>query len=239
MITPHLEKLILCGKASFNTFVAGASEKSVLFVDNDRFIIITGLTYFPSVNAAKCLDLTLAETEKILDQNTQVKIFSEKSLNNYIFRNAVNIAEVRSSATVRNFSVTPGSPIKLDSYLIHDSSVSFTFSYAGSVIDQVRSITKAQSVAYPEPIDYGKEGQNALPVRTIGLTSNALVPVNIYSGGKFANDGTANGFNEFVYPVDSNTAIPVLNMNKAANYPLLLVDYVEIIGNPTNISATL
>jgi hypothetical protein len=39
--------------------------------------------------------------------------------------------------------------------------------------------------------------------------------------------------------VDSATAIPVLNMNKAANYPLLLVDYVEIIGNPTNISATL
>jgi hypothetical protein len=239
MITPHLEKLILCGKASFNTFVAGASEKSVLFVDNDRFIIITGLTYFPGVNAAKCLDLTLTETEAILNQNTQVKIFSEKSINNYIFRNALNIAEVRTSATVRNFSLTPGAPIKLDSYLIHDSSVSFTFSYAGIVIDQVRSITKAQSVAYPQPIDYGKEGQTALPVRTVGLTSGALNPVNIYSGGKFSNDGSSNGFNEFVYPVDAATAIPITNLNQAANYPLLLVDYVEIIGNPTNISATL
>ena len=239
MITPHLEKLILCGKASFNTFVAGASEKSVLFVDNDRFIIITGLTYFPSVNASKCLDLTLVETQRILNLNTQVKIFSEKSINNYILRNALNVSEVKTSATDRNFALTPGSPIKLDSYLIHDSSVSFSFSYAGSVIDAARAVTKAQSVAYPEPIDYGKEGQTALPVRTIGSTSDALVPVNIYSGGKFSNDGTANGFNEFVYPVDSNTAIPELNMNKAANYPLLLVDYVEIIGNPTNISATL
>jgi hypothetical protein len=239
MITPHLEKLILCGKASFNTFVAGASEKSVLFVDNDRFIIITGLTYFPSVNASKCLDLTLVETQRILNLNTQVKIFSEKSINNYILRNALNVSEVKTSATDRNFALTPGSPIKLDSYLIHDSSVSFSFSYAGSVIDAARAVTKAQSVAYPEPIDYGKEGQTALPVRTIGSTSDALVPVNIYSGGKFSNDGTQNGFNEFVYPVDSNTAIPELNMNKAANYPLLLVDYVEIIGNPTNISATL
>jgi dihydrolipoamide dehydrogenase len=31
-----------------------------------------------------------------------------------------------------------------------------------------------------EPIDYGKEGQTALPVRTIGLTSDAFVPVNIF-----------------------------------------------------------
>jgi len=89
------------------------------------------------------------------------------------------------------------------------------------------------------PIDYGKEGQNALPVRTIGSTIDAVTPVNIYSGGPFSNDGSQNGFNEFVYPVDIKTAIPEANMNLAANYPLLLVDYVEIIGNPTNISATL
>jgi hypothetical protein len=239
MITPILEKLILCGKASFNTFVAGASEKSILFVDNDRFIIITGLTYFPSVNGENCLDLDEVEMKAILDRNTQVKIFSEKSLNNFIFRNELNVSEVRVTATERSFTVTPGAPIKLDTFLIHDNSVSFTFSYALSVIDAARSITKAQSVAYPLPIDYGKEGQNALPVRTIGSTFDAVTPVNIYSGGPFSNDGTQNGFNEFVYPVDVNTAIPNKNMTLAANYPLLLVDYVEIIGNPTNISATL
>lgn len=239
MITPILEKLILCGKASFNTFVAGASEKSILFVDNDRFIIITGLTYFPSVNGEKCLDLDEEEMQSVLDRNTQVKIFSEKSLNNFIFRNELNLSEVRVTATDRSFTVTPGAPIKLDTFLIHDNSVSFTFSYALSVSDAARSITKAQSVAYPLPIDYGKEGQNALPVRTIGSTIDALTPVNIYSGGPFSNDGTQNGFNEFVYPVDTKTAIPESNMKLAANYPLLLVDYVEIIGNPTNISATL
>jgi len=239
MITPILEKLILCGKASFNTFVAGASEKSILFVDNDRFIIITGLTYFPSVNGEKCLDLNEEEMQAILNQNTQVKIFSEKSINNFIFRNELNVAEIRVSSTNRYFTATPGAPIKLDTFLIHDNSVSFSFSYALSVIDAARSITKAQSVAYPLPIDYGKEGQNALPVRTIGSTIDAVTPVNIYSGGPFSNDGSQNGFNEFVYPVDIKTAIPEANMNLAANYPLLLVDYVEIIGNPTNISATL
>jgi hypothetical protein len=239
MITPILEKLILCGKASFNTFVAGASEKSILFVDNDRFIIITGLTYFPSVNNNGCLDLDEVEMQGILDRNTQVKIFSEKSLNNFIFRNELNVSEVRVTATQRSYTVTPGAPIKLDTFLIHDNSVSFTFSYALSVIDAARGITKAQSVAYPLPIDYGKEGQNALPVRTIGSTVDAVTPVNIYSGGPFSNDGTRNGFNEFVYPVDAFTQIKTTHLNKAANYPLLLVDYVEIIGNPTNISATL
>jgi hypothetical protein len=239
MITPILEKLILCGKASFNTFVAGASEKSILFVDNDRFIIITGLTYFPSVNSNICLDLDEEQMQSILDRNTQVKIFSEKSLNNFIFRNEINVSEVRVTATERSFTVTPGAPIKLDTFLIHDNSVSFTFSYALSVIDAARGITKAQSVAYPLPIDYGKEGQNALAVRTIGSTVDAVTPVNIYSGGPFSNDGTQNGFNELVYPVDIKTQIDPTHLDKAANYPLLLVDYVEIIGNPTNISATL
>jgi hypothetical protein len=46
MITPHLEKLILCGKAFFKTFVAGG-DKHTLSFGNDRFIIITDITYFP------------------------------------------------------------------------------------------------------------------------------------------------------------------------------------------------
>ena len=50
MITPHLEKLILCGKASYNTFVIGGSEKCILNVDNDRFIIITDIIYFSQLN---------------------------------------------------------------------------------------------------------------------------------------------------------------------------------------------
>jgi hypothetical protein len=84
------------------------------------------------------------------------------------------------------------------------------------------SITKAQSVAYPLPIDYGKEGQNALPVRTIGSTADAVTPVNIYSGGPFSNDGSQNGFNEFVYPVDTNTQIRQTHLIDAANYPLII-----------------
>lgn len=237
MLTPILEKLILCGKASFNTFVAGASEKSVLFVDNDRFIIITGLTYFPMING-KTTNLTAAEFEAIVQKNTQLKIFSEKSNNNFIFRNALNVAEIRESGEPR-FTLTPGAPIKLDTFLIHDNSVSFSFSYAMDVVDLVRSITPAESVGFPIPIDYGKLGQNALPVREIGSTVNAVTPVQIYSGGQFSNKGLGNGFTELVYPVDVNTAIPVANLNKAFNYPLLLVDYVEILGNPTNISSTI
>lgn len=237
MLTPILEKLILSGRASFNTFVAGASEKSVLFVDNDRFIIITGLTYFPMING-EATNLTGAEFTTILNRNTQMKVFSEKSNNNFIFRNALNVAEIRESGEPR-FTLTPGAPIKLDTYLIHDSSVSFTFSYAMRVRDLTRGITPPESVGFPVPIDYGKLGQNALPVRLIGETVDAVTPVQIYSGGQFINKGLGNGFTEFVYPVDANTAIPNTLQEKAQNYPLVLVDYVEIQGNPTNISATI
>jgi hypothetical protein len=34
------------GKAQFKTFVAGGSERHVLNIENDRFIIITDITYF-------------------------------------------------------------------------------------------------------------------------------------------------------------------------------------------------
>jgi len=219
--------------------VAGASEKSVLYVDNDRFIIITGLTFFSGVNSSTNINLTQVQLQSILDRNTQVKIFSDKSLNNFIFRNHLNITEVRVSTADLRFSVAPGSATRLDTYLIHDSSVSFSFSYALRVTDSLRAITPAESVGYPVPIDYGKSGQDAINVRLIGTTPDAVTPSRIFSGGPFVNNGTGNGSEEFVYPVDNNTRVPVGNLERASNYPLLLVDYVEIIGNPTNISATL
>jgi hypothetical protein len=237
MLTPALEKLILCGKASYNTFVAGASEKSVLFVDNDRFIIIVGFTYFPMING-NALTITREQLKDILSKNTQMKVLSDKSNNTFVFRNELNIAEIREGITP-SFSVTPGGAVSIDTYLIHDSSVAFTFSYSMGVIDLNRDLSPADSVGFPIPMDYGKRGQNGIPVRNAGETSDTVTPQRIYMGGKYVNNGIGSGVNEFIYPIDANTALDPLLLNNAVNYPLVNVQYVEIIGNPTNLSATL
>ncbi len=66
MLTPILEKLILSGKASYNTFVVGGSEKHILNVENDRFIIITDLLYFHEVNLnSKARGCTLEELNEL------------------------------------------------------------------------------------------------------------------------------------------------------------------------------
>jgi len=236
MITPHLEKLILCGKASFNTFSAGASEKSVLYVDNDRFIIITGITYFPMIINRNALSVNSIALQRLLRWNTQLRIFSEKSNNTFIFRNPINISNVPIQTIEPLYNLSPGAPIKLDTFLIHDSSVSFSFSLAGQVLDSLRGITPGQSVGQRNPIDYGKEGSAPNnDVRLIGETTDALINKKINSGSVFVNDQN-DGFNEFIYPVDENTKIE--EISEAFNMPLINIDYVEIIGNPTNISAT-
>jgi hypothetical protein len=240
MLTPALEKLILCGKASFNTFVAGGSEKSVLFVDNDRFIIITGFTYFPMING-KAINLSVLELTAILKRNTQMKVFSDKSNNVFQFRNELNISQIRNNDISQNqlFTVTPGAPVKMETYLIHDSSVAFTFSYSMGLVDLNRDLSPPESVGFPIPMDYGKRGQNGIPVRNAAETTDTVTAQKIYMGGKFVNNGIGSGVNEFIYPIDANTAINPTLLNSAENYPLVNVQYVEILGNPTNIAATL
>ena len=94
MITPHLEKLILTGNASYNTFVIGGSEKSILNVAKNRFVVITDITYFHQLN----LDEGSGNVLSIFDinlflqtsLNTQLRVFSRKSNNLFMFRNNVN-----------------------------------------------------------------------------------------------------------------------------------------------------
>lgn len=240
MLTPALEKLILCGKASYNTFVVGGSEKSVLFVDNDRFIIITGFTYFPMVNG-KAVNINLAELNLVLSRNTQLKIFSDKSNNVFQFRNDLNISQIRDNSVQQTqlFTVTPGAAVNIDTYLIHDSSVAFSFSYSMGLTDLNRDLSPPESVGFPIPMDYGKRGQNGIAVRNAGETTDTVTAQKIYMGGKFVNNGIGSGVNEFIYPIDANTAISPTLLNSAINYPLVNVQYVEIIGNPTNLSATM
>lgn len=237
MLTPVLEKLILCGKANYNTFVIGGSQKHILNVQNDRFIIITDIQYFSQVNLgidARSASIDQVNELKTNHLNTQLKVFSTKSQNTFLFRNDLLIQPINADNTA--FSIMPIGQTKLDTYLIHESDVSFTFSYAGQRNPQPAAITKAESIAYPPPFDYGKDGQiGSIPVRTVtedltGITQTA-------NGGQLMVKSPNPANLEMIFPVvPANNATSLRN---AESYPIVLVSYVEILGNPTNISATL
>lgn len=235
MVTAALEKLILSGKASFNTYVIGGAQKYILDVQSDRFIIITGITYFNRVNYDSFRNLGPNEITNILfNCITQLRVFSAKSNNLFMFRDNVNI----NSTGPDTFTVTPSGSVTIDTYLIHDSSVSFTFSVGGqrrSVLQLMNSGAPGQ----PPPFDYGKEGQpNAIPVNYVSTDSQGLVSV---PGGNY-DLGNADLIalnapltSEFTYDVNKGNPYT----DEAFSMPLIHVQYVEILGNPTNIAATL
>jgi hypothetical protein len=237
MLTPALEKLVLCGKASYNTFVAGGSQKHILNVQNDRFIIITDLTYYCSVNLGnRALDAGLAQINDLFNNhlNTQLKIFSTKSQNSFLFRNNVLIQPINVGYT--SFNLSPSGNVKLDTYLIHESDVSFTFSYAGARRSVLNGITKSESIAFAPPFDYGKAGQpGALNVEKI--TADGFNSLSTLNGGQLEITGGNPENLELSFPVDSNYTYS--HPFPSFAQPIVQVGYVEILGNPNNISATL
>lgn len=230
MLTHHLEKLILAGKASYNTFVAGGSQKHVLNVYNDRYIIITDITYQSSINTSnKNIGLLEEDLNKLIQTlNTQCRIFSRKSFNQFLFRNQIAI-----SPNGAKFNVMPFGSIKLDTYLIHESDVSITFSYAGNRSNIDTGTSEADSIAFAPPYDYGKDGQpGALPVRLVGAAGSTRTS----NSGQNKIDNTQIDL-QLSFPVDATTNIQGLDLSVC--YPILQIGYVEILGNPTNLSATL
>jgi len=242
MLTATLEKLILSGNATYNTFVIGGTEKHILNVPSNRFIVITDITYFSQLNTKNGLFILnkaqLTELEEEL-LNTQLKVFSNKSNNHFIFRNNIGVAPYYDedfTPVELKFICTPFGSTKLDTFLIHESDVSFSFSYAGKNLAQLVAATPVKSIAYPPPLDYGK-GATAINVKLVG---NSNPTGNFYT----APVGTVQKFvvNEanclqLMFPIDTNTKIKDTEFPSA--YPLALISYVEINGNPTNISATL
>jgi len=239
MITPQLERLILSGRAAFNTFVAGGTEKSILNVPRDHCIIITSISYASALKSKKIVltssDLSLLSTK----YNTQVKIFSAKSLNTFLFRDQLSISPELTGTIASGFFVTPVGDQKIDTYLVHETDVSFTFSFAGKLADELRNITDSNSIAYSPPMDYGKEGQaGAFPVRNIGSIVTSTSGNDYQAGGGqlyVKNDGK-NTPKENIFPVDLANRYNELDEGWA--YPILNVNYVLIQGAANNLSST-
>jgi hypothetical protein len=216
MITPKLEELILCGKAFFKTFVAGG-DKHTLSFGNDRFIIITDITYFP-MNVP-----TNDETGTYDNKNTQVAIYGERGYNHFIFRNYLNDPAPRISGIC--------SPITIHTYILHDQQVGFSFCNAPGFTNFSFGVANTQNPAYAPPLEFGKDGQpGAVPVLLTADSQPGLLQNNFTTRPAAGVSESQQLFFSF----DASKQFGP-NLPNNSEYPLLHVNYVEVLGSSNNI----
>lgn len=234
MITPALEKLILCGRAFPKTFVAGGGQKSNIFVQNDRFIIITDIVYFSRKNLrgpASYEACTDNSNPNLLNSlTTQLTILSERGFNRFMFRDNLTTQS-------NGQDCSPIGNTKIDTYLIHTKAVSFTFSKGGNML--VQDINPAGNTnpntigSLQTPSDYGKLGTpNVLPVTIQTTVSSATFFNNNYCRG--TNNVNFAESSELAFPVDALTNL--IDIQDFNCMPIANIFYVEVLGMPGNIN---
>ena len=232
MITSKLEELIWQGKAQFKTFVAGGSERHVLDIQNDRFIIITDITYFSSGHFPVSPDGEFNNWQSVSANgiNTQVTIGGERGVNRFLFRN--NFTEVLAGGNRQLLS--PVGNCKINTYLLHTTQIAFTFSFAQDFTAQTVALATANNYALNPPTDYGRDGQpGALNVTTVAQVNSVPAYDDLFAAAATANTDESK---EFSFPVNATTNIVDTNRVNSWAYPILHVNYVEVIGNPNNMS---
>ena len=217
MITPKLEELILSGRAFFKTFVAGGT-KHTLNISNDRFIIITDITYFA---------MNVPDNEGTANHNTQVAIYGERGYNHFIFRNYNNTNV--NNANVHGFS----SPTTIHTYLLHEQQVGFSFSNAPFFTNISNGVADTENPGYAPPLEYGIDGQPT-PVPVI-LTMNS-VPTFITNNLTTRPAAGLNESQQLFFGFDNaNSFVQTIKENEVYEYPLLHVNYIEVLGSSNNI----
>ena len=233
MITPKLEQLIWEGRAFYKTYIAGGAERSTLNIQNDRFIIITDITYFSTFPTPEDPDFNFNTHDLIYSNgaNTQLTVLGERGVNRFMFRNGYTAIGTTSA---RDYRLLPIGSHLINTYLLHTTQVAFAFSFGGNTIAQfVNNVPAEDSAAYPPPTDYGRTGQpGAVPV----------VVTKVFPGtANFENTlvnrptATVDSSKEYSYPVDATTQINSGLTTASPGMPFAQVSYVEILGQPNNI----
>jgi hypothetical protein len=237
MLSSKLENLIWEGKAFPKTFCVGNTQKHVLNIPPDRFIIITDILYFPfyaNYAEGSSVPVDFREIERWIISNhisTQLTILGEKNFNRFQFRNNVNF--IPSSADQKYIPI-PGQATFLNTYLIHTTGVSFTFSF-GSVWNNLNGNTLPESTALSAPVDYGKDGNTTVyPVTQIGdLSTGDFTFTNYYARVNIPANFPAT--QELAYSVDSTTDINSSFRPYGNSHPICQISYVELLGSPNNV----
>lgn len=238
MLTPNLEKLILSGRAVYRTFVAGNTNRHILPVGSDRFIIITDLTWF-SFLPPKTTALDLAELQDVqtLFSLFQVRIKSYKSENSFVFRNQFSVNLDSSTLPGIRYMLSGGNNTQQNVYLVHTNDVAIIFTLHEPTAVNDLSIMDARGVGFPRVSDYAKDGLKDA-IQTLNSTVGSNTNANYTPGGQIYNTPGQINYAEFTPPVDAQTD-PISLCNIPHSTPLLQIGYVEIYGNPTDISATI
>lgn len=239
MLSSKLEDLIWKGKAFPKTFCVGNTQKHILNIPPDRFIIITDILYFPFyANYESESGKTFVSIEDIdtwIGSNhisTQLTVLGEKNFNRFQFRNNVNF--ISNNGGEKNYIPVPGQATFLNTYLIHTTGVSFTFSF-GSRWNNLNGNTLPESTALSAPVDYGKDGDtNVYPVTQIADVSTGDFTFTNYYGRR---DIPANfpATQELAYSVDSTTDINSSFRPFGNSHPICQISYVELLGSPNNV----
>ena len=228
MITPKLEELILCGKAFFKTAVVGGS-KTTIDIDNDRFIIITDITYLPYTpfNQDPFFNPEMAN-------NTQLSIYGERGFNHYFFANRrkywMNIFQPPDEG-VPTTAMMPLGVQKINCYILHTTQVGFSFLVSMRSAATTNGVAAFNNPAYDVPLDYGKDGMpGALNVDTdITLEPGLLNQVVNRATGL----GIGSAVSQQIQLPATNNTTPEVNNNP--EFPIANINYVEILGQPNNI----
>lgn len=234
MITPKLEALIWEGRAFYKTYIAGGVERSTLKIDNDRFIIITDITYFSTLPAAQDPEFTNNTHVPIYvnGQQTQLTVLGEKGINRFMFRNGYSAIGTLGGGS-RDYRLLPLGSTLINTYILHTTEVTFTFSFGGNAFANfVGSVPAESEAAYPPPTDYGRVGQpGAIPVTIRRQFPGTAIFENTYINRPNAN---ADSSKEYSYPVDATTQIDNFLTNQSPGMPFAQVSYIEVLGQPNN-----
>jgi hypothetical protein len=223
MLTPILEDLILKGRAFFRTAVIGGTQKATINIDEDRFIIITDMIYFPGYYKEDSFEIPNKET----DYSSQFTIYGERGFCNFIARTSLGQLD-----TNQQLTYSPKNHIRYDTYILHTTQVGFSFS-KGAPVTAIAFPAPADNPGYAPPLDYGRIGDTGV-INTSPTTLINTVTGAFYNATTRAGSGTTN-YTSFQFPFDQDTRIENFELDNTNNYPILQVNYIEVLGLPNNL----
>ena len=242
-ITAHLENLILSGQAEFKNFVAGGSSKNELTVGTNRFVVIVGFTYYPfcPINPIDKSNSTISITQYDGQNLTQMNVFSDRSLNSFVFKNEFHLYP---TGTDGEFKAVAGSPVYMPTYLVHEKDVGFNFTVEPEELVD-RLITNTTDQAPPNvknlnnPSDYGGLGLNTsvpVPLRRDWGLIGQIRPL-----GKDSITANINpSFTQLQIPVGQlQTDIKNEIDLQSVKFPVVNVAFVEVEGKKGELVAKL
>ncbi len=235
MLTPALEKLVWCGEAKVRAVTVGGTQKMRLRVPNNHFIVILRMIHFPYI----------PDEEDVPDQIdarriTQMNVSDAKSFNSFVFRNDVGLDIFFDGIGFQNYLRT-GSPVSIDTYLIHDTDVSFSFSLGTEFGTTLSAPAPEKAPATNPPQDYGKIGL-VNPTGNIPVSNLRTMGFGSFSELRPFQDLTPptepSSFSSLQFPIIGGiTALTDDNIQGRKAYPIVQVQYVEVKGQSQDLES--